>query len=453
MSIKKVKTFKGGHNFGNLLGSPENEVRELELPNKVFIPLKYNHIREVPAIVEVGDKVKTGQIIGIDDKNESSPVHASISGYVTDICPVNLSGEEAKAVVIESDGKDDWTSSYESKSNFESISKEELNRILYFSGSGFPARVNEMDNLIIRAVYTQPYCLNNEIIIGKDIDNFVTGLCILKKALNPKTKIHIGIDNRDENLIKILYKSLDWLEIHPLKPKYPQDHPVILKKTLLDESFSSSSTVIIDTQSVIHAYYSVVEGKPVVGKIIVLGGHGITERGFVKIRIGTPLICILSNKNIKDKRCIVGGIITGKECNDLSIPVTRDIDSLSILKENHNREFLSFIRPGVRRDSFSTSFLSSIFPKIKKRFDTNEKGEHRPCIYCNYCEEACPVELMPYLLNNYVTHDMLDEAREMGLMTCIDCGLCTYVCPCKIPLMENIQSGKEIINENNQENS
>ena len=120
---------------------------------------------------------------------------------------------------------------------------------------------------------------------------------------------------------------------------------------------------------------------------------------------------------------------------------------ITVLEEKSEGQFLSFLRPGADRGSHSNAFLSSLFPRIPRTVDTSEKGERRPCIYCNYCEEVCPVELMPYLLNQYVTHDMLDEAESLGIRACIDCGLCTFVCPSKIPVMTNIQAGKKKLDE------
>ena len=134
--------------------------------------------------------------------------------------------------------------------------------------------------------------------------------------------------------------------------------------------------------------------------------------------------------------------MTGKVCDNLSVPVDRTASSIAVLEENRDRQFLSFLRPGIQSDSFSNAFASSLFPKARRKLDTNVKGENRPCVYCNYCENVCPAGLMPYLLSKYVTHEMVEEAGRHRILACIECGLCTYVCPSKLPLMEHIQAGK-----------
>ncbi|HLG30516.1 MAG TPA: 4Fe-4S dicluster domain-containing protein, partial [Candidatus Brocadiales bacterium] len=148
-----------------------------------------------------------------------------------------------------------------------------------------------------------------------------------------------------------------------------------------------------------------------------------------------------------EKRVIMGGIMTGIPQNDLSAPISRTTSSITALEEDKKREFLTFLRPGINRHSFSNTFLSAIFPFWTKRSDTNIHGELRPCIACTYCTDACPVDMMPHLLSKYVKFGPLEETLKLKIHACIDCGLCTYVCPAKIPLMTDIQEGRRRIKE------
>ena len=38
--------------------------------------------------------------------------------------------------------------------------------------------------------------------------------------------------------------------------------------------------------------------------------------------------------------------------------------------------------------------------------------------------------------------DNLDEARRFGLMDCVECGCCSYVCPANIRLVQRFRIGK-----------
>ena len=490
------RTFRGGYRFRKLNGSPKPVLSEAAIPNEVVIPLQQGFGEEAPSITKVGDKVRAGQVIGIDDASCSSPVHATVNGIVKDARTIELFGQEMGAVIIESDGSSDWLeegghisrpeacptgtaptmdlaflgspSARNSESDLENSDPDEIGKALYISGvaslgrCGFPTRYNtsllqpeDVDSLVINAVNSEPFALSNEILLAGKVDRFLRGIDILRRALPGSVEVHVGIDDRDKEIIKEIeaaactggFETQPY--VHPLKPKYPQDHDVVLVRTILGRevphggSASDVRAVVLDVQSILHAYEAVMEGKPAIERVLALGGSGVSENLFLKVRVGTPLKHIIAPRiRHNENRYIYGGIMTGALCSDLLTPVDRTASSIAVLAENRTRQFLSFLRPGIDRDSFSNTFLSSLLPLVDRNLDTNINGEYRPCIYCNYCEDVCPMGLMPYLLSKYVTHDMIEEADSHRILACIDCGLCTYVCPSKIPLMTHIQEGK-----------
>ena len=65
------------------------------------------------------------------------------------------------------------------------------------------------------------------------------------------------------------------------------------------------------------------------------------------------------------------------------------------------------------------------------------------CINCGRCLRACPMQLMPTLLDRCVRADRYDEAEKYGIMNCIECGACTFVCPAKRLLTQSCSSGQK----------
>ena len=51
---------------------------------------------------------------------------------------------------------------------------------------------------------------------------------------------------------------------------------------------------------------------------------------------------------------------------------------------------------------------------------------------------------MPSLLVKYISYKHYDLACENGLNNCKECGACAWVCPAKIPLVQQIQFGKNL---------
>ena len=63
-----------------------------------------------------------------------------------------------------------------------------------------------------------------------------------------------------------------------------------------------------------------------------------------------------------------------------------------------------------------------------------------PCIRCAWCVEGCPVNIRPAGLLDAAQQEDLYLASQCGLDACIECGICSYVCPSNLPLLPGIRA-------------
>ena len=70
--------------------------------------------------------------------------------------------------------------------------------------------------------------------------------------------------------------------------------------------------------------------------------------------------------------------------------------------------------------------------------------EPSPCINCGRCVEACPGRIVPSLLATYAEHFDEEAFVEHNGMECCECGCCSFVCPAKRPLTQEIKSMRKI---------
>jgi len=70
--------------------------------------------------------------------------------------------------------------------------------------------------------------------------------------------------------------------------------------------------------------------------------------------------------------------------------------------------------------------------------------EHK-CIRCGKCSDICPVNLMPFELNQYAVYSKLAEFRANNGMDCIECGSCSFVCPSKRHLAQSIRAERRMV--------
>ena len=73
-------SFKGGVHPDSKKELTKNKpIRELDAPKTVYIPLRQHIGAPAEPVVEVGDVVKKGQLIGKSEAFVSAPVHSSVS--------------------------------------------------------------------------------------------------------------------------------------------------------------------------------------------------------------------------------------------------------------------------------------------------------------------------------------------------------------------------------------
>jgi Na(+)-translocating NADH:ubiquinone oxidoreductase A subunit len=467
--LKPVRTFRGGYRFKNFSGQARPVIIENPIPPLVTIPLKQGFGTELKSLVKKGDAVFAGQTIARNDGTVSSPIHSSVNGIVEDIRRMNYFKREITMVIIRTTNTSSEIPTLAGHSSeWGKLSNEKIEELIYLSGvssldrEGIPTRFKssiilpeDVRHLIIHGIGSEPYNISLDLLLkDKNLLNFLESVKILKRIM-PNSKVHLSINAHKRKIIEQVTKltsQLEWLDIYPLEPKYPQGYDETLVPTILNQNFpygysaANIGVVILNIQAVLGVYEAVCLGKPLIERIIAVCGPSIKDNIHIKVRVGTPLKDILSQR-IKTEtpvRVALNSLLTGFQLNDINLPIDRTFSQIIAIPENKEREFLTFIRPGKHRDSYTKAFLAEMFPWIKKIPDTNEHGEERPCISCGFCEDVCPVRIIPHLLARYVQRGIIDETiMNYEIFNCIECGLCSYVCPSKIPLMRTIKEGQE----------
>lgn len=467
--MRIFRTFKGGYKFKRYAGQPSPVLVDDKLPERVVIPMRQGFGTEVSPLVKKGDTVFAGQIIGRDDDSISSPVHASINGVVEDIKKVNYFKRDITMVVIRrTDDSAEISKVQGYSAEWAKLDTAEIERLIYLSGAssldreGIPTRFkssiihpDDVRHLIVHATESEPYNISLDALLSKKrLLYFFDGLKILKRIL-PNCKVHLAVNVHRKKIIEELVKltsDLEWIGIYSFEPKYPQGYDEMLVPTILKQRFpygysaANIGVVVLSTQAVMGAYEAVTEGKPLIERVVALCGPSMKEPKHIKVRVGTPLNHILSGRLDADNpsRVVLNSLLTGFHMNDLNLPIDRTFSQIVAIHEAKDRKFLAFMDPGIKSDSYTRAFLAKWIPLFHKKPDTNMHGDQRPCISCAFCEEICPVGIIPHLLSKYVQRGVIDETlMNYEIFNCIECGLCSFVCPSKIPLLQHMREGQE----------
>ena len=79
--------------------------------------------------------------------------------------------------------------------------------------------------------------------------------------------------------------------------------------------------------------------------------------------------------------------------------------------------------------------------------DLPATSENPTCIRCARCVNVCPMHLTPLFMNMFAKARRWSEVEEYRIMDCMECGCCQYICPARIPLVQQVRTAKFAIRQ------
>jgi electron transport complex protein RnfC len=428
-----LKLFKGGiHPKDNKGYTANKPIEKPLLPQRVIIPVRQHIGAPCTPLVKRGDAVKKGQVIADIQAMVSCPIHASISGTVVDVGDYDhgVFGKTT-AIVIDSDGQDQWIEGLPLSRDWDKIEIEEMKSIIRnagivgMGGATFPTHVKlspppnkKIDALIINGAECEPYLTADYRMMLEDKERIATGVKILMKVLGV-SKAYIGIEDNKKDAVDAM-KSVfagSAVDVVSLPTRYPQGGEKMLIKAVTGREVPSGKlpsevgVVVQNIGTAIAITDAVTMGIPLIERVVSVTGGALKEPKNLLLRVGT----------------------TFREA----------IDYCGGFRENPDKVIMGGPMMGIAQFSLDTPIIkgtSGILALTKS--ETNETQECA-CIRCGKCIHACPMGLNPSMLSVLGEINHWEEAKEdYALLDCIECGSCVYVCPAKRNIVQYIKHHK-----------
>lgn len=426
-----LKSFPwGGIKLADQKFSKSVSITKTHIPRIVRIPMAQHSGTPAKVIVQKGQDVVEGQLIGIADGPLSANIHASVSGKVIQVEHAAFCGMKTSEIVVIQTGGivKNW---YEKKQPYQNLSSTRLIELIRdagvvgLGGESFPTHVKldtslqkKTATLLVNGTECEPYLTSDHRLMLEKSEEIIEGIRILRKILPIQKTIICIEDNKKDvfDAFQALVTNEPTLETVLLKSIYPQGNEKLLIQAVLNTEVPSGKNaqdigIIVENSSTIHAIFeAVVYLKPFIERTITFTGDDVKTPVNIKTRIGTTLQEITEEFDLPAKfgAIISGGPLTGVAVEPLETPVLKGTASIVVL------------------------------PKRK-----NARVRHRPCIRCARCVDVCPVHLQPNELADLTDLLRIEDAHKAGLLDCIECGSCAYVCPAEIPIVGLIRYGKE----------
>ncbi|CAI1973762.1 Nitrogen fixation protein rnfC [Serratia quinivorans] len=407
-------------------------LRTAPLPDKFIIPLQQHLGPEGELCVKVGDTVLKGQPLTVG-RGRTVPVHAPTSGTISAITPhitAHPSGLAELCVIIQPDGEDRWcerapVADYRQLTTSELIQRIHQAGIAGLGGAGFPTAsklqggMNGVETLILNAAECEPYITADDRLMQEHADQVIEGTQILRHLLQPKVTL-IGIeDNKPEAIaaLKLALRDQPGIALRVIPTKYPSGGAKQLTKILLGKEVphgKHSSAIGVLMQNVGTAFAikrAIVDGEPLIERVVTLTGEALSQPGNLWARIGTPVQHLLKFAGFQpqvQQMVVMGGPLMGFTLPALHVPIVKISNCI--------------LAPSVG--------------------EMAPQEPEQSCIRCGLCVDACPAGLLPQQLYWFSRGEEHEKARNHNLFDCIECGACAFVCPSNIPLVQYYRQEK-----------
>ena len=408
-------------------------------PGTIVLPMsQYIGAPAIP-VVKVGDTVCVGTKVAEADGKISAAIHSPVSGTVKKIGDFLLAnGKSCQAITIESDGEMTVDSGITPPSV--STPEELCNAIresglVGLGGAGFPtanklenAISKNIDTIIINGAECEPYITIDNRTMIDGVEYIVRGVKIIEEYIPGPQQIVIAVEeNKPVAVAKLTeaFKGDSKVRIEVLPSEYPQGAEGLLIYKLTGRVVpegklpSDIGCVMFNVTSVAYFAFYLETGIPFVWKTVTVDGSAVKTPKNVTAPIGTSLRDILTfaNADFEDMgKVLYGGPMMGIAAYNLDDPIYKNTGAVIALN---------------KKDSL---------PKTQY-----------PCIHCGKCVEHCPVGLNPTaFMKAMKIGDRNERAAVLeseSVLSCIDCGCCSYICPSRRPLVENNRLAKNDLRE------
>ena len=357
--------------------------------------------------------VKTGQKLLLYKESDEYVV-SSVTGQVSSISSYTGDfGRSYTAITIEV--ADDEETDDEFKDISKDASLETIKNFLAFAPGNPPVKLfsdkdKSINTIVVCCADSDLLITTNRYIVKSDINAVKNGINILKTVTGVNDIIMVASQSQMHEL------SATGEKVKQVNDTYPSALPHLIMKNILGKVVPAGKNpedigvCFISAEAVASIGNAFNSGQIPATKIFTLVNKD-GSKSLVSARIGTPASDIFKSFNItlnENDRIIFGGPMTGSSVYSEDHPIQPDTDAII----------------------------------VQDRDDIPVISDY-PCTNCGDCIRACPANIQINLLVRFLETGQYQEAADQyDLYSCIECGLCSYVCVSGMPIFQYIRSAK-----------
>ncbi|MBP8236821.1 MAG: Na(+)-translocating NADH-quinone reductase subunit A [Pseudomonas sp.] len=380
--------------------------------------------------VQVGDRVKLGQVLFSDKKAPGVQYTAPAAGVVSAI----HRGDKRvlQSVVIDVEGDEQITFEAFAATQLANVGASKVREILQQSGlwtalrtrpfSKVPAADAQPSSIFVTAMDTHPLAADPAVVIAEYATDFEHGLQVLGNLAKVFLCKAAGSNLPGEQLSQV--------QAHA----FAGPHPAGLAGThihFLDPVSANKSVWSLNYQDVIAIGKLFTTGQLWAERVVALAGPVVEQPRLLRTRLGANLSELTAGElQAGVNRVISGSVLGGRTAQGAFAFLGRYHLQVSCLTEGNDREMLHYLRAGVNKHSVMNIFVSKLLAAKKFAFSTTTNGSPRAMVPVGNYEAVMPLDILPTQLLRYLIVGDTEMAQKLGCLELDeeDLALCTYVC-------------------------
>lgn len=430
-----------------MTGAPRQTI-DAGVPVRSVALLGADYVGMKPTLkVQVGDRVRKGQLLFADKQCEAIHFTTPVTGVVSAIHRGEKRVFQSLVIDVAADATDEEQSFVAvSADRLSALTREQVVKKLLASGlwtslrtrpySKIPHPDTQPSALFVNAMDTNPLAADPMVVIDGQPEAFRQGVQVVAH-LAPKVFV-----------AKVAGANLPRLE-NVIVEEFAGPHPAGLVGThihFLRPASAKHTVWHLNYQDVIAIGKLFTTGKLFTDRVIALAGPQVNTPRLIKTVMGASLND-LTRQQLKagDNRVVSGSVLSGRQYSPVEAHLGRYHLMVSVLSEGRERELLGYLRPGTDKHSVLSVFVSALQRSKRFVFSTSTHGSPRAMVPVGAYEKIMPLDILPTHLLRYLIVGDTEMAQQMGVLELDeeDLGLCTYVCPGKYeygPILRDVLS-------------
>jgi len=414
-------------------GGPSEEIG---VPAFVFVATANARCASAEVMVKVGAHVNLGQSLGLRHAPYfDQPILSTVSGTFVGLEKHGYrTGKTLDFIKIQNDFKDTLDPSIRDRTEEEiaQLTRADMADILKadslvgLGGSSFPTYVKlqterPIRTILLNGIECEPLLNADQRLLLGDPEELIAGIKLLQQAFGCHDA-RICVKKKHQEIFEVFAKVLarypnSGITLVPMGNFYPQGWEIAMIKSATGITVpvghlpNEYGIANFNVSTAVGVYRAVKRRMPVYERYLSVCGDGLVSPKNFLVRVGTPIRYLIDRcggyKNPKINKIIVlGGPMMGSSVPSDDCIVTATVTSVIVMDE---RTYLE-----------------------------------EPCIRCGSCVLSCPTDLEPVSIMKAMRESPLNKGKIKALkpLLCIECGLCTYCCTSKIPLLEYVRQAK-----------